>query len=86
MAYAAREQTESSPRPTMIDLPRLCDLLGISLMTGHRLLRDGALPSYKVGGSWRFDELEVRDALRAQPDQRWVQGPRKKSDKSPVPA
>jgi excisionase family DNA binding protein len=84
MAYATRP-TQSPPRP-LLDLPTLCEVFGISLMTGHRLLRDGALPAYRVGGSWRFDETEVRDALRAQPGERWVQGPRKQSDKTRVPA
>jgi len=85
VAYAPRELTPNSPRP-LLDLPAVCSLLGVSLPTAYKLLREGALPSYKVGASWRFDELEIRAALRAQPGERWVQGPRKQPDKTTVPA
>jgi excisionase family DNA binding protein len=84
MAYATRETTSSARQ--MIDLPRLCELLGISVLTGHNLLRAGKLPAYRVGSTWRFDEAEVRDALRAQPGEHWVQGPRTQPDKARVPA
>ncbi len=66
-------EPQLSLRP-LLDLTSLCELLGISLMSGNRLLRSGALPAYRVGGQWRFDEAEVRDALRAGAGDRFVRG------------
>jgi len=38
--------------------------LNIGLTALYALARDGKIPSYRVGGQWRFDLDEVRAATR----------------------
>ena len=35
--------------------------LGLNRSTVYRLVREGALPGFKVGGQWRFGERALRD-------------------------
>ena len=72
--------SEHQPQPLrpMLAREELRALLGISEMSMNRLLRNGSLPAYKVGGQWRFDGAEVRSALRMQPGEHWVQPGRRR--------
>ena len=42
----------------------LADRLGVSASLVYRLARQEKIPSYRVGGNWRFDEQEVKDVLK----------------------
>lgn len=43
----------------MLSTKEVCKRLGISRWTLLRLLRKGELPGYKVGGTWRFREVDI---------------------------
>lgn len=44
----------------------LQDLLRVDRMTVYRMIRDGRLPAFKVGGQWRFSRAEIAEWLREQ--------------------
>lgn len=41
----------------------MAKLLGVSRPTGYTWLRDGAIPGYKIGATWRFLRDELSDAI-----------------------
>ncbi len=47
------------------DVATAARFLGISERQVRRLVAAGRLPAYRVGNLLRFDEQELRDALRA---------------------
>lgn len=47
----------------LLDVKEASDLLGLNEQTVRRLARDGQIPAFKFGGSWRFR----RELLDAQP-------------------
>ena len=84
------DEPEPQLRP-LIGFEALRELLGISPVTGARLLAEGRLPAYHVRGQWRFDPDEVLAALRAEPGERvqprkgGVRGPyKRKPDEVPA--
>ena len=42
------------------------ELLKINEKTAYRLAAEGKLPSFKVGGSWRFDRQETSNWIKRQ--------------------
>lgn len=42
-------------------------MLGISTQTVYRMVREGTLPHFRVGGQLRFERDEVVKALRDTP-------------------
>jgi excisionase family DNA binding protein len=53
----------------MIDLlttRQLQDLLQVDRVTIYRMLSDGRLPGFKVGGQWRFSRQEIEEWLAGQ--------------------
>ncbi len=42
----------------------LQDLLRVDRMTVYRMIKDGRVPAFKVGGQWRFSRSEVDEWLR----------------------
>ena len=48
------------PKPErLLKLKDVAKYLTITTRTAYRLVRDGQLPAYKIGGSWRFKKREV---------------------------
>jgi excisionase family DNA binding protein len=45
---------------------QLQELLHVDRITIYRMLEDGRLPGFKVGGQWRFPRREVENWLRGQ--------------------
>jgi excisionase family DNA binding protein len=50
---------------TLVSLADCARALGVSERTVRRLIVKRQLPAYKVGGQWRVDLDEVREALRS---------------------
>lgn len=50
---------------TLVSLAECARALGVSERTVRRLVTAGRVPAYKVGGQWRIDLDEVREALRS---------------------
>jgi len=48
-----------------LDLDDLEDYLKIPKSTLYRLVREGRLPGHKIGRTWRFQQAEVDDWIRA---------------------
>jgi excisionase family DNA binding protein len=49
----------------LVSLAEAARALGVSERTVRRLVAKRQLPAYKVGGQWRVDLDEVREALRS---------------------
>jgi excisionase family DNA binding protein len=49
----------------LLTLSEAAQLLQVSTRTLHRMIRNGTLPAFKVGGQWRVRERQLRD---------WVEG------------
>jgi excisionase family DNA binding protein len=50
---------------TLVSLAECARALGVSERTVRRLVTARRVPAYKVGGQWRVDLDEVREALRS---------------------
>jgi excisionase family DNA binding protein len=50
----------------MLDIQAVAQQLGISPTTVRRLVRDGELPAYKVGGRIRFKQGDIDEFLAAR--------------------
>jgi excisionase family DNA binding protein len=49
----------------LVSLAECAKALGVSERTVRRLVTARRVPAYKVGGQWRVDLDEVREALRS---------------------
>lgn len=49
--------------PGIVGVTQMAGLLGIHDRTVNELLRQGALPGRKIGGTWRISWPDVRDAI-----------------------
>jgi excisionase family DNA binding protein len=49
----------------LVSLAECARALGVSERTVRRLVTQRRVPAYKVGGQWRVDLQEVREALRS---------------------
>ena len=43
--------------------------LKITEKTAYRLVSEGKIPGFKVGGSWRFNRIEIQDWTKAKDKQ-----------------
>jgi excisionase family DNA binding protein len=50
---------------TWLDLDSLADYIRIPKSTLYRMAQRGSLPGHKVGRTWRFDQDEVDDWIKA---------------------
>lgn len=50
----------------LITAAELSGRIGVSVDTLYRYVRDKKIPYYRVGSMLRFDEAEVRDAIRGK--------------------
>ncbi|HEU4340255.1 MAG TPA: helix-turn-helix domain-containing protein [Candidatus Binatia bacterium] len=44
----------------LLTLSKAAELLHVSTRTLHRMIRNGTLPAFKVGGQWRVRESQLR--------------------------
>jgi excisionase family DNA binding protein len=51
----------------LLSLAECARALGVSERTVRRLVATRQIPAYRVGGQWRVDLSEVREALRTAP-------------------
>jgi excisionase family DNA binding protein len=49
-----------------LKVEELAKYLKLHEYTIRRLARDGKIPSFKAGGQWRFDELEIEQWRKEQ--------------------
>jgi excisionase family DNA binding protein len=49
-------------------------LLKINEKTAYKLAAKGKIPSFKVGGSWRFDKGEIESWIKRQIEKQVHQG------------
>lgn len=59
--------TALSPR-RLLTVAQLAERLAVPERTVYRMASEGLPGSYRIRRSWRFDEREVLDALRAAPE------------------
>ncbi|MBI3332664.1 MAG: helix-turn-helix domain-containing protein [Candidatus Omnitrophica bacterium] len=54
--------------PELLTIDQVAEFLHLHVMTVYRLVKDGKLPGFKVGGRWRFHQeaLDSWMADRAQ--------------------
>lgn len=50
-------------------ISELCAFLKLAEKTAYRLVSEGKLPGFKVGGSWRFRKSEVEKWIEKQEKQ-----------------
>ena len=55
--------------PSLLDVPTVAGLLGMTNKAIYAWLRQGKLPGYKLNGSWVIVRDELRDQLAAGSNQ-----------------
>ena len=50
----------------IMTIKEVADYLKIKEKTAYRLVAEGKIPGFKVGGSWRFRRLEIEDWIDHQ--------------------
>ena len=48
-------------RPKMMTVKEVGRYLSLSIKTIYRLVEEGTLPAFKIGGQWRFDQDSLDD-------------------------
>jgi excisionase family DNA binding protein len=43
----------------LLDVKEVAELLGVSMVTVHRMKREGKIPYIKIGGSLKFDREDI---------------------------
>lgn len=51
-------------RPETLSVEEMAELLNISRQNAYAWLRDGVVPGYKLGTTWRVIRDELKDAMR----------------------
>ena len=50
----------------ILTLKEVAEYLKLAEKTAYRLAAEGKLPGFKVGGSWRFQESDIRRWIEEQ--------------------
>lgn len=50
----------------VMTLPEVAEYLRLTEKTTYRLAADGTLPGFKVGGSWRFRQVDIDAWIEAK--------------------
>ena len=50
----------------IMTIKELAEYLKLNEKTAYRLVSDGKIPGFKVGGSWRFQRAEIQNWIDAQ--------------------
>lgn len=45
--------------PDVLDIAQMCNLIGVGLTTGYKLIRSDVIPSRKIGRSYRILKKNV---------------------------
>ncbi|MFT6072965.1 MAG: excisionase family DNA binding protein [Dasania sp.] len=53
----------------ILTISELCAYLKLAEKTAYRLVSEGKIPGFKVGGSWRFRKLEIDRWIEKQEKQ-----------------
>jgi excisionase family DNA binding protein len=53
----------------ILTIREVAALLKINEKTAYRLVAEGKIPGFKVGGSWRFDRQEIANWIKRQVEQ-----------------
>jgi len=53
----------------LLTLSEAANLLQVSTRTLQRMIRNGELPAFKVGGQWRLREMQLRQWLESRESQ-----------------
>jgi excisionase family DNA binding protein len=69
---------DSQHIPKFLTPPELAQLLGISKASVYRLVGNGSLPFYKIGGSLRFSEQDISQYLEDSKNSRFYELNQKK--------
>jgi excisionase family DNA binding protein len=48
-------------RPKMMTVKEVADYLSLSVKTIYRLVEEGTIPAFKIGGQWRFEQNSLDD-------------------------
>lgn len=50
----------------VVDSPRVAQLLGYTVDRVQRLAKEGKIPAFKVGGSWRFEKSALQEWIKSK--------------------
>jgi len=50
----------------ILTIPEVASYLSISERTVYRLVGDGKIPAFKVGGAWRFSKSNINTWIKKQ--------------------
>ena len=50
----------------ILTIKELAEYLKLNEKTAYRLVSEGKIPGFKVGGSWRFQRAEIQDWIKAK--------------------
>lgn len=50
----------------IMTIKEVADYLKLNEKTAYRLVLDGKIPGFKVGGSWRFRRSQIEEWIREQ--------------------
>lgn len=50
----------------MLTIREVADYLSLSQRTIYRLVEEGAIPAFKIGGQWRFEQAALEQWVRAE--------------------
>jgi len=50
----------------VLTIRELAELLKINEKTAYKLVADGKIPGFKVGGSWRFERQEIVNWIKSK--------------------
>ena len=50
----------------ILTIKDLAEYLKLNEKTAYRLVSDGKIPGFKVGGSWRFQRSDIQTWMEAQ--------------------
>ena len=62
----ASMSTRDNPKPELLTIRELCELLRCSEATVRRLLAVKQLPAFKVGHVWRFRQSQVNEWMERE--------------------
>ncbi len=59
-------ESKMDPKPDILDVNEVSDLLKVTNQTIYNMIKDGRLPAFKVGKEWRFSKEKVLECLGAE--------------------
>lgn len=68
----------------ILDITEISNLLKINKKTAYRLVSEGEIPGFKVGGSWRFKKLEILKWIDKNTKQKSNEKITKRKSSSPI--